>query len=135
MLSFKPTFSLSSERGGAFIKGLFSSSSLSAIRVVSSAYMRLLIFLLAILIPACASSNPAFQIMYSAYTSGIPCSSNGKKFACNAGDLCSIPGLGRSSGEGNDNPLQYSCLKNPMDRGDLQAIVHGVAKSRTQLSN
>jgi len=57
MLSFKPTFSLSSF---TFIKRLFGSSSLSAIRVVSSAYLRLLIFLLAILIPACASSSPAF---------------------------------------------------------------------------
>ena len=51
----------------SFIKRLFSSSSLSAIRVVSSAYLRLLIFLLAILIPACASSSPAFLMMYSAY--------------------------------------------------------------------
>ena len=64
MLSFKPTFSLSSF---TFIKRLFSFSSLSAIRVVSSAYLRLLIFLLAILIPAYASSSPAFLMMYSAY--------------------------------------------------------------------
>jgi len=64
MLSFKPTFSLYSF---TFIKRLFSSSSLSAIRVVSSAYLRLLIFLPAILIPACASSSPAFLMMYSAY--------------------------------------------------------------------
>ena len=63
MLSFKPTFSLSSF---TFIKRCFSSSSLSAIRVVSSAYLRLLIFLLAILIPACASSSPAFHMIYSA---------------------------------------------------------------------
>ena len=63
MLSFKPTFSLSSF---TFIKRLFSSCSLSAIRVVSSAYLRLLIFLPAILIPACASSSPAFLMMYSA---------------------------------------------------------------------
>ena len=63
MLSFKPTFSLSTF---TFIKRLFSSSSLSAIRMVSSAYLRLLIFLLAILIPACASSSPAFLMMYSA---------------------------------------------------------------------
>ena len=62
-LSFKPTFSLSSF---TFIKGLFSSFSLSAIRVVSSAYLRLLLFLPAILIPACASSSPAFHMMYSA---------------------------------------------------------------------
>ena len=64
MLSFKPTFSLSSF---TFIKRLFSSSLLSAIRVVSSAYLRLLIFLQAILIQACASSSPAFHMLYSAY--------------------------------------------------------------------
>ena len=64
MLSFKPTFSLSSF---TFIKRLFSSSSLSAIRVVSSAYLRLFIFLPAILIPACVSSSAAFLMMYSAY--------------------------------------------------------------------
>ena len=63
MLSFKPTFSLSSF---TFIKELFSSS-LSTIRVVSSAYLRLLIFVLAILIPACVSSSPVFLMMYSAY--------------------------------------------------------------------
>ena len=64
MLSFKATFSLSSF---TFIKRLFSSSSQSAIRVVPSAYLRLLIFLPTILIPACASSSPAFLMMYSAY--------------------------------------------------------------------
>ena len=47
----------------------------------------------------------------------------------------SIPGPGRSPGEGNGNPLQYSCLENPMDRGAWQATVHGVAKSQTQLSD
>ena len=55
--------------------------------------------------------------------------------ACNAGDSGSIPGLGRFSGEGNGNPLQYSCLENPMDRGAWQDTVHGVAKSWTQLSD
>ena len=64
MLSFKPIFSLSSF---TFIKRLLSSSSLSAIRMVSYAYLRLLVFLLAILIPACASSSLAFHMMYSAY--------------------------------------------------------------------
>ena len=64
MLSFKPTFSVSFF---TFSKRLFSSSSLSAIRVVSSAYLRLLIFLPAILIPACASSSPAFLVIYPAY--------------------------------------------------------------------
>ena len=62
-------------------------------------------------------------------------SSDSKESACNAGDLSSIPGLGRSSGEGHGNPLQYSCLENPMDREAWRAPVHGVAKSRTQLSN
>ena len=57
----------------------------------------------------------------------------GKESACNAGDLGSIPGSGRSPGEGNGNPLQYSYLENSMDRGAGQATVHGVAKCRTQL--
>ena len=59
----------------------------------------------------------------------IPGDSAGKVSACNAGDLDLIPGLGRSPGEGNDYPLQYSCLENPMDRGPLWATVHGVAES------
>ena len=53
----------------------------------------------------------------------------------NAGDVGAIPGLGRVPGEGNGNPLQYSCLQNPMDGGAWQATVHGVAKSQTQLSD
>ena len=53
----------------------------------------------------------------------------------NAGDTGSVPGPGRSPGEGNGNPLQYSCLENPMDRGAWQATVHGVAKSQIQLSD
>ena len=61
----------------------------------------------------------------------FPHGSAGKESACNAGDLGSIPGLGRSPGEGNGNPLQDSCLENPMDRGDWQATVHGVAKDWT----
>ena len=66
---------------------------------------------------------------------GFPGGSEVKMPACNERDLDSIPGSGRSPGEGNGNPLQYSCLENPMDRGAWWAIVHGVAKSRTQLSN
>ena len=62
---------------------------------------------------------------------GFPGGSDGKESACNAGDPGSIPGSGRSLGEGNGNPLQYSCLENPMDRGAWWATVHGVAKSRT----
>ena len=54
--------------------------------------------------------------------------SDGKASACSAGDLGSIPGLGRSSGEGNSNPLQYFCLENPMNRGAWWAAVHRVKK-------
>ena len=100
-MSFKPTFSLSFF---TFIERLFS----SAIRVVSSAYLRLLIFLPAILIPAYASSSLAFHMMYSAYKLN-------------------------KHGEGNGNPLQYSCLENPVARGAWWAAVHRVAYSRTQL--
>ena len=61
---------------------------------------------------------------------GFPGGSDGKE---SAGDSGSIPGSGRSPGRGQGNPLQYSCLKNPMDRGDWRALVHRVAKSRIQL--
>ena len=57
----------------------------------------------------------------------------GKESACNAGELGLIPGLGRSPGEGNGNPLQYSCLENSMDRGARQAAVHGISKNQTRL--
>ena len=58
-----------------------------------------------------------------------------KTFACNAGDPGLIPGLGRSSREGNGNPLQCSCLENPMDGGAWWATVHRVARSQTRVSN
>ena len=58
-----------------------------------------------------------------------------KVSACNAGDPGLIPGSGRSPGEGNGNPLQYSCLENSMDRGAWWAIVHGITKSQAQLSD
>ena len=64
----------------------------------------------------------------------MPGGSDGKASALNAGDPGSILGSGRSPGEGNGNPLQYSCLENSMDGGAWWAIVHGVAKSQTQLS-
>ena len=64
----------------------------------------------------------------------FPHSLVGKESACNVGDLSSIPGSGRSAGEGNSNPLQYSCLENPMDRGALQATVHGVLRVRHDLA-
>ena len=66
---------------------------------------------------------------------GFPGGSDSKESACNVGDLGSIPGSGRSPGEGNGNPLQYSCLENPMDRGAWQATVHGVIKSWRRLSD
>ena len=59
---------------------------------------------------------------------GFPHSSVGKESACNTGDPGSIPGLGRSPGEGHGNPLQYPCLENPKDRGAWQATLHGVAR-------
>ena len=58
-----------------------------------------------------------------------------KASACNVGDLGSFPRSGRSPGEGNGNPLQYSCLENPMDRRAWWATVHGFPKSRTRLSD
>ena len=64
----------------------------------------------------------------------FPGGSDSKASAYHAGDPRSIPRLGRSSGEGNGNALQYSCLANPMDGGVWWAIVHGVAKSQTRLS-
>ena len=65
--------------------------------------------------------------------SGFPGGSDGKESACNSGDLALIPGSGRSPGEENRYPLQYSCLENPMDRGAWQAAIHSVKKSRTRL--
>ena len=66
---------------------------------------------------------------------GFPGDSSYKESACNAGDPGWTPGLGRSSGEGKGNPLQYSCLENSMDRGAWWVTVHGVTKSQTQLIN
>ena len=65
----------------------------------------------------------------------FPGDSEDKVSACNVGDWGSIPGLGRSPGEGNGNPLQYSCLENPMNREAWWATVHRVAKSQTGLSD
>ena len=66
---------------------------------------------------------------------GFPGGSEVKASACNAGNLGSVPGSGRSPREGNGNPLQYSCLENPMDGGTCWATVHGVAKSWTGMSD
>ena len=68
-------------------------------------------------------------------TQGFAGGSDGKEFTCNAGDPGSIPGSGKSPGEGNGYPLQDSVLENPMDRGGWWATVHGVAKSQTRLSD
>ena len=81
----------------------------------------------------CVLKNGKFHVYYSMI--GLPGGSDCKESACNAGDPGLIPGLGRSPGEGNEYPLEYSCLGNPMDRGASRATVLGVAESETQLSN
>ena len=82
-------------------------------------------------------ASPEAQLQKSQAVGGFdfPGGSEVKASACNAGDLGSIPGLGRSPGEGNGNPLQYSCLENPMDGGVWWSVVHGVVTSRTRLSD
>ena len=69
-----------------------------------------------------------FKVLYCKM--GFPGGSDSKEPACSTGDPGSILGSGRSSGEGNGNPLQYSCLEHPMDGGAWRATVHGVTKSR-----
>ena len=75
------------------------------------------------------------SLIFGSSALGFPGGSEVKASACNAGDLGSIPGLGISPGEGNGNPLQYSCLENPMDGGAWWATVHGVTKSQAWLSD
>ena len=75
------------------------------------------------------------KIICSRILLGFSGGSYGKGSACNVGDLGLILGLGRSPGEGNGSPLQYSCLENSMDRGAWGASVLGISKSRTRLSN
>ena len=77
---------------------------------------------------------PSFIAEYC-WHMGFPGGSDGKESACNAGDPGLIPGSGRSPGEGNGNPTQYSCQENSMDRGAWQAAAQGVTKSQTWLSN
>ena len=72
---------------------------------------------------------------YPVLPGAFPGGSDDKESACNVGDLDSNPGLGRSPGEGHGNPLSYSCLENPMDRGAWQATGRGVAKSWRRLNN
>ena len=78
-------------------------------------------------------SNYLKIVLISLASRDFPHSSVSKESACNARDLGSVPGFGRSSGEGNGNPLRYSCLENPMDRGAWQATVHEVARVRHDL--
>ena len=73
--------------------------------------------------------------MLNIHFSDFPGSSAVKNLPASVGDASSIPGSGRSPGEGNGNPLQYSCLGNPTDRGGWQVTVLGVAKSKTGVSN
>ena len=81
------------------------------------------------------SSSSVSDLHFLGHNLAFSGSSNSKETACNAGDLGSIPGWGRSLGEGNGNPLQYSCLENPTDRGACWATVHGATKSQTRLSD
>ena len=83
---------------------------------------------------SCGSPFPAMLLAASPLMN-FPGGSEGKASSLSAGDLGSIPGSGRSPGEGNGNQLQYSCPENPMDGGAWWATVHGVAKSRTRLSD
>ena len=78
------------------------------------------------------ASFPGPKELDPSFLWGFPGSSDSKENTCNAGDLGSIPGLGRSPGERSGSPLQYSCLENPIDRGAWWATVHGVAKSSTR---
>ena len=80
---------------------------------------------------ACRCIIQHILIYYMDFPGGSYC----KASSCNAGDLGPIPGSGVSPGEGNGNPLQYSCLENPMDREAWQTTVHGITKSRTRLSD
>ena len=81
----------------------------------------------------CSKKSFSTDLLFRYWSTNFLCSSVGKESACNAGDPGSNPGSGRSPGEGNGNPLQYSCLENPTDRGAWQAIVHGIARVRHDL--
>ena len=79
----------------------------------------------------CKEADTTEQLHFPTLSGGFPDGSEVKNPSANAGDVDSIPGSGRSPGEGNGNLLQHSCLENPMDRGAWEATVHGVAKSWT----
>ena len=101
-------------------------------------HVEVLVFLLARHVLSCltAPSLGLSQYCIRCSANGLPGGSDSsKESTCNGGDPGSIPGLGRSPGEGNGNPVQYSCLMNSMDREALRATVYGVTKSQTQLSD
>ena len=81
-----------------------------------------------VMVEAAGGGNPQIPLSVPCPTPGVSLVAHGKESVCNAEEGW-IPGSGRPPGEGNDNPLQYSCLENSLDRGAWQAIVHGVAKS------
>ena len=85
-------------------------------------------------VPCTSEKESSLQQLMEAYQ-GFPSGSTVKESARSAGSVGSIPGSGKSPGVGNGNPLQYSCLGNPSDRGAWQAIVHGVTKSQTSVSD
>ena len=94
--------------------------------LIKESINELLLFHIESLLGICQSENYTCPLKER----GFPGGSDGKESACNAGDPgCLIPGLGRSPGEGNGNPLQYSCLENSMDREAWQVTVHCVAES------
>ena len=79
-------------------------------------------------LPSMGSQRVGHVWATNMFSLGFPGGSDGKESSCNAGDQGSIPGLGRSPGEGHSNPLQHSCLENSMDRGAWQGTVHGVTE-------
>ena len=84
-------------------------------------------------IPTSCKFNIYLHLLKLYLKKGSPGGLDSKESTCNAGDRGSVPGLGRSPGEGNGSPLQYSRLENPMDRGAWWAMVHGVAESQARL--
>ena len=118
---------------GPFLSPRVCSNSMSIESMMPSNH--LILYCPLLLLPSVFPTIRVFSCELALYISFKISPSNSKESACNAGDQGSIPGLGRSPGEGNGNSLQYSCLENPMDKGAWQATVHRVTKSQTPLSN